>query len=432
MTNGFVGIKAGGVAYSELANIADGKILGNFTGSPTYPREVSTTDIVQDGIDTLFSSIDAGANVMTRRYNSLVLGAGGTTFSINPGSVAVAGSGLFNGIPVTSVSGNGNGAQVSVGYGGGTYTGIIVTYGGNNYAEGDQLIINGSLLGGVDTVNDLTFTIEVTVGGTNIDPAVYLGIAKVSQSAEADSIVKTDSLSNLGNAANKFNNVYATTVYATTFNGSLTGNASSATKAANLVGSVIGSIPYQSAADTTTLLSPGASGRYLKSQGAGLPPVWNDIIIPDGAANTLTGTTLATNVVTSSLTSVGTLTGLSVNGQVTIDGLVAVSVDNTVAAAGTDQATATILEANINIVISAPASSGVRLPNAVAGYKIVIRNNTATTILVYPGVDAVIADGGQNEPGEPLPIGAALEYFCTESAVAAIGGQWYTLNATYG
>jgi hypothetical protein len=422
ITDGFVGIKNGGVAYTELANIADGKILGNFTGAATYPREVSTTDIVQDGIDTLFSGIDAGANVMTRRYNSLVLGAGGTTFSITPGSVAIAGSGLFTNIPVTSVSGNGNGAQVSVGYSGGSYTGIIVTYGGNNYAEGDQLIVKGSLLGGADTVNDVTFTIEITVGGTNIDSSVYLGIHRVSQTAEADSIVKTNNLRDLGNTANKFNNVYATT-----FHGALTGNASSATKATNLIGSTIGSIPYQSATDVTTLLSPGASGRYLKSQGAGLPPVWNDIIIPDGAADTLTGTILATNVVTSSLTSVGTLTGLTVNG------LVAVSVDNTVAATGNSQVTATILEANINIVTTGTAGTpGVRLPDAVAGYKIVIRNNTAAPILVYPGVDAVIADGGQNDPGAELPIGAALEYFCTETAVATVGGQWYTLNATYG
>jgi hypothetical protein len=431
MTNGWVGIKNGGVAYAELANIANGKILGNFTGSATYPREVSTTDIVQNGIDALFTTIDAGANVMTRRYNSLVLGAGGTTFSINPGSVAVSGSGLLTDIPITSVSGNGNGAKASIGYAGGAYTGIVVTYGGNGYAEGDQLIVKGSLLGGVDTTNDLTFTIETTVGNINIDSTVYLGIERVSETADSNSIVKTDGLSNLGNPANKYNNVYATT-FIGNLTGTVTGSATSATTATNLFGSTIGSIPYQSAADTTTLLTPGASGRYLKSQGAGLPPVWNDIIIPDGAANTLTGTTLATNVVTSSLTSVGTLTGLSVNGQVTINGLVAVSVDNTVAAAGTDQATATIVDANINIVISATASSGVRLPDAVAGYKIVIRNNTATTILVYPGVDAVLADGGQNEPGEPLPIGAALEYFCTESAVSGIGGQWYTLNATYG
>jgi hypothetical protein len=420
ITDGFVGIKNGGVAYAELADIANGKILGNFTGAATYPREVSTTDIVQDGIDTLFSSIDAKANVMTRRYNSLIPGAGGTGFSINPGSVAASGSGTVTNVPVTSVSGGGNGAQVTVGYAGGAYTGIIVTYGGTNYAEGDQLIIKGSLLTGVDTTNDLLFTVDTA--GTNIDTEVYLGIATVSQTAEADSIVRTDGLRNLGNTANKFNNVYAAT-----FIGALTGNASSATNATNLVGSTIGSIPYQSAANITTLLTPGDSGRYLKSQGIGLPPVWNDIVIPDGDANTLTGTTLASTVVNSSLTSVGTLTGLTVNG------LVAVSVDNTVAATGNSQVTATILEANINIVTTGTAGTpGVRLPDAVAGYKIVIRNNTAAPILVYPGVDAIIADGGQNDPGAELPIGAALEYFCTESAVATVGGQWYTLNATYG
>jgi hypothetical protein len=355
---------------------------------------------------------------MTRRANSLIPGAGGTGFSINPGSVAASGSGTVTNVPVTSVSGSGNGAQVTVGYAGGAYTGIIVTYGGGGYAEGDQLIIKGSLLTGVDTTNDLLFTVDTV--GTNIDTEVYLGIERVSQTAASDSIVKTDSLSNLGNAANKFN-----TVWATTFRGALTGNASSATKATNLVGSTVGSIPYQSSADTTTLLSPGAAGRYLKSQGANLPPVWNDIIIPDGAADTLTGTTLATNVVNSSLTSVGTLTGL------TVDGLVAVSVDNAVGATGSNQGTAFILEANINIVTTATSGTpGVRLPDAKAGYKIIIRNNTVGAINVYPGINAAIGDGGQNDPIELL-TGTALEYFCTENAVSGIGGQWYTLNAVY-
>lgn len=47
-----------------------------------------------------------------------------------------------------------------------------------------------------------------------------------------------------------------------------------ATQANNLNGTTVGSIPYQSAANTTTLLAPGTAGHVLTSQGTGQPPVW--------------------------------------------------------------------------------------------------------------------------------------------------------------
>ena len=65
----------------------------------------------------------------------------------------------------------------------------------------------------------------------------------------------------------------------------------------------------------------GATGKVLKSTVSGQVATltWETDATDDAAAN-LTGTTLASNVVSSSLTSVGTLTGLVVNGDATFTG----------------------------------------------------------------------------------------------------------------
>ncbi len=65
----------------------------------------------------------------------------------------------------------------------------------------------------------------------------------------------------------------------------------------------------------------GSSGQVFTSSGAGAPPTWTTLSTA-AAAGTLTGTTLASNVVTSSLTSVGTLSALAVTGTTTQTGAV--------------------------------------------------------------------------------------------------------------
>ena len=54
----------------------------------------------------------------------------------------------------------------------------------------------------------------------------------------------------------------------------LNGSATTSNLATNIIGGGIGSIPYQSAANTTVMLSPGASGRYLRSNGPSAAPSW--------------------------------------------------------------------------------------------------------------------------------------------------------------
>ena len=120
----------------------------------------------------------------------------------------------------------------------------------------------------------------------------------------------------------------------------------------------------------------------------------------------------------------------TISGNLTIGGFLAVSCNDNITAAGTVQANATLLTNNINIATNVPVNSGVKLPVAVAGYRIIIRNNTANTLRVYPNTGANI-NGGTSNVSVTLGNSSAVEYFCSTSAVSNVGGIWYTLNSTY-
>ena len=49
-------IPAGTVTRQQMANIATGKVLGNFTGGSTYPQEVNASTVVTKGFDSLLSN----------------------------------------------------------------------------------------------------------------------------------------------------------------------------------------------------------------------------------------------------------------------------------------------------------------------------------------------------------------------------------------
>ena len=97
-------------------------------------------------------------------------------------------------------------------------------------------------------------------------------------------------------------------VTATSFSGSLSGYATSAGIATNLNGGLVGNIPYQSAANTTTFLANGSSGTILQSNGVGNAPTWVSAA-PAGAITGITirdeGTTVGTAAAVSSLNFVG-------------------------------------------------------------------------------------------------------------------------------
>jgi hypothetical protein len=68
-------------------------------------------------------------------------------------------------------------------------------------------------------------------------------------------------------------------------------SATTSTKSTNVAGGLGGSIPYQSAVDTTALLANGTSGQVLTSQGGTSAPVWSSVSgIPVGTIIDFAGT----------------------------------------------------------------------------------------------------------------------------------------------
>jgi hypothetical protein len=101
-TGGWVGIKAGGVALTEIANIGNGTVLANFTGSATYPREVSAASLVSNG--------DGIKNVSFSYTSALVGGAMLVTYD-----GANTSNNTYSVIPVTAAGVRGDSSLVRSG-----------------------------------------------------------------------------------------------------------------------------------------------------------------------------------------------------------------------------------------------------------------------------------------------------------------------------
>ena len=417
VTDGWVGIKNAGVSLAEIQNINANSFVGNLGTGAAAPAQITTDSLVLAGVNQLFEDFEDGATVLSRRQNSLKLS---TTFTIDSG-VPVAGVGTVQ-AAVTTVTGNGYGAVVNVSYtdvplfSGGPnvprYTGVVVVNGGNGYTEGDQLIVYGTQLGasGVSPTNDIKFTIQTT--GNNIDNNVSVGLQKTSITAQPNTIVKTDIESNLGTGGTRFNKIFANI-----FNGNLTGNAATVTN---------GVYTTDTGTVTNTMLANSSitvNGQVITLGGSGTFTA---------AANTLTGNTLAANVLNSSLTSVGIL------GELEVSGLITYSVEDNITASGATQAGAYQLTKSVSVItnVSAPApgnpAPGVILPNgAPKGYRIIVRNDSLLNVSVYPNDGYEINTLGENI-GFRLSSQTSLEFVCTRDSIPGVqSGKWYTLNATF-
>lgn len=116
------------------------------------------------------------------------------------------------------------------------------------------------------------------------------------------------------------------------------------------------------------------------------------------------------------------------NGSITSNRYFSVGAYPNLVAAGTTQNAASSLVKAINIVTTVnTGNTGVRLPIAEAGMRIVVRNNTGNTMSVWPGLGGAINSLGTNNAYSHT-ASTSNEYFCSEAAVANVGGQWFTMN----
>jgi hypothetical protein len=134
------------------------------------------------------------------------------------------------------------------------------------------------------------------------------------------------------------------------------------------------------------------------------------------SADTLTGDTLSSNITKSSLTTLGVLE------------LVSFGVEDDIIASGNTQLTAKKLTKNINIITTVGTGSpapGVMLPeNSPIGFRVIVRNDSANTLSIYPNASAKINSLNLNERFI-LDGQSGLEFVCARN------NQWYTLSATF-
>ena len=153
-------------------------------------------------------------------------------------------------------------------------------------------------------------------------------------------------------------------------------------------------------ADGSTLATSGAFSTTLTATAA------TNVTLPTtGTLATLAGTETLTNK---------TLTTPALNGAV-------VDNNNAVSAAGSTQAGATALTVDYNVVTTVAASTGVRLPTATAGRRIVIVNKGANTVSIYPATGGTI---------DALSANAAIQVAANGSIeiMASSSTQWYSIS----
>jgi hypothetical protein len=188
-------------------------------------------------------------------------------------------------------------------------------------------------------------------------------------------------------AANTF--ALDTSTYLTT-----AGNAATATKSTNLIGgnstTLLGSIPYQSNTDTTTLLSPNitTTKNFLSQTGTGTNgaiPAWGALVNAD-IPTTLTGKTY------NAITLTAATTGFTIAGGTTSKTL---TLNNTLAFSGTDSSTLNIGSGGTlgtaaytattayEAALGNPGTSGYVLSSTTAGVRSWVANGGGS--MVYPG-----------------------------------------------
>ncbi len=153
----------------------------------------------------------------------------------------------------------------------------------------------------------LTTVAPITLGTTSLSFAQFTGLGQVTAGA---GLSKTGSTLSLNTTLAGLSSVTSTT-----FVGALTGNASTVTTNANLTGDVtsVGNATTLATVNSNTgALGSSTAIPTITTNGKGLVTAvtTNAVVAPAG---TLTGSTLASGVTGSSLTSVGTLTGLAVS-----------------------------------------------------------------------------------------------------------------------
>ena len=177
---------------------------------------------------------------------------------------------------------------------------------------------------------------------------------------------------------------------------------------------------------TTNLVGGTTIGTLTTTGTATLATSTSAQTVALGAGATVSGSLKTLNIGTAGVS--GSTTAINIGSAVsgatsttTLNGLVIDSISAAVSAAGTTQGAATALVSNINnVTVVTAAAAGVRLPTAVAGMRILIRNSDSLDMLsIYPATGGTINALAANA-AFTIIAGATIEL------VATTATQWYT------
>ena len=325
---------------------------------------------------------------------------------------------------ITASSGNANVGNLGFGTGqitgtGNATVGNLLGVHANGTSNVNINIVNGNV---TTSVGGTANVLVVTSTGANIAGTLNTGTGNITTTGN----VSAGYLLGNGSQLTGITAASATTAGTVTTNAqpNITSVGTLTSLTVNGLGSFYGTLAAQ---NSPTVNTQGAWIGWNQSGSTGETNFINQQGGGAGGFNWQSSTTLNARTTLATLTAAGTFTAANIIST----SHVVHSVATGISAAGSTQGTATALITDFNVVSTViSGANGVALPTALAGYRITVFNTSANALNVYPLGNGIINSAAANVAFS-LPAGDRLDFLCTAAATAP-GGQWYTLNATYG
>ena len=453
---GFTFNKTTGVV-AIAGNVTTGNVsggLGSFTtvaGSLTTAAQPNITSVGTLTGLILSGNLNTSSDLITNAGNITISGGSGTFIGDGGGLTNIAGANVTgavalatdattaNAVAGANVSGEVLNAATANAVAGANVSGAV------SFATTANAVAGANVSG---TVSSATTATSATIAGTanavtgaNVSGAVaFATTANAVAGANVSGEVSFAQVANSVAGANVSGEVLNAATANAVAGANVSGTVSSATTATTsgtvttaaqpnitsvgtlTVLGVNGIITAQSFTANTGLFT-GDGGGLSNIAGGNVGLVANATYATSAGSSALAGS--VTTAAQPNITSVGTLTSLTVSGNITNQTHIIKDVTTTTAG-GTDQGSATALTgADIFTVTTPSNNNGVRLMTAEAGLCIYIKNTSASnTLKVYPASTAAI-DGISGPSAMSIGPNGQIQF------VAHSATQWYTVGATY-